>query len=181
MERDLSFKPVDNQNPKMLTHEQIEFYNVNGYVGPLSPARTVTVWLAIDDVDSANAAMQFVPGTHKLGHIEWEEATIPAVLNQEIKDIERFGKPVFDEMKAGWMSLHADMLVHGSAPNTSDRRRCGLTIRYCPPEVRAVRDGWRSQSVICRGVDSAGHWTHNLRPDGDDLSLEHLPKGYGAN
>jgi ectoine hydroxylase-related dioxygenase (phytanoyl-CoA dioxygenase family) len=36
----------------------------------LSPARTVTVWLAIDDADEENAAMRFIPGTHDKGEIE---------------------------------------------------------------------------------------------------------------
>ena len=35
----------------------------------LSPARTVTVWLAIDDADEENAAMRFIPGSHDKGEI----------------------------------------------------------------------------------------------------------------
>ena len=38
---------------------------------------------------------------------------------------------------AGQISIHSDMLVHGSAPNRSPRRRCGLTLRYCAADVRA--------------------------------------------
>ena len=148
---------------------------------PLTPARTVTVWLAIDDADSENAAMQFVPGTHRLGHIEWEETDKPAVLGQEIKNVDRFGEPVHDAMPAGWISLHADMLVHGSEANTSDRRRCGLTLRYCPPEVRVQREGWKQQSIVCRGTDPENYWSHQERPDGDDLSPENRPKAYGGN
>lgn len=148
---------------------------------PLTPARTVTVWLAIDDADKQNAAMQFIPRTHTLGHIEWEETDKPAVLGQEIKNIERFGESVYDEMPAGWISLHADMLVHGSDPNTSDRRRCGLTIRYCPPHVRVQRDGWKQQSILCRGTDPDGYWPHHGRPDGDDLDMANRPKPYGVN
>ena len=34
---------------------------------PFTSARSVTVWLAIDDVDEDNAAMSFVPGSHTLG------------------------------------------------------------------------------------------------------------------
>jgi non-haem Fe2+, alpha-ketoglutarate-dependent halogenase len=148
---------------------------------PLTPARTVTAWLAIDDADRGNAAMQFIPGTHNMGHIEWEKTTKQAVLDQEIKNIESLGKPIYDEMPAGWISLHADMLVHGSEANTSNRRRCGLTMRYCPPEVRAINDGWARQSIICRGSDPANYWSHYERPAGDDLSLENKPKPYGAN
>ncbi|GAB4465970.1 MAG: phytanoyl-CoA dioxygenase family protein [Armatimonadaceae bacterium] len=137
---------------------------------PLSPARTVTVWLAIDDADAENSAMLFLPGTHRAGHLEWKETEKAAVLNQEIADVERFGTPVVNTLKAGQISLHADMLAHGSYPNTSDRRRCGLTIRYCPPEVKPLKPEWGRQAILCRGTDTTGHWQHNPRPERDDIT-----------
>ena len=148
---------------------------------PLTPARTVTVWLAIDDADAENAAMQFLPGTHRLGPLEWREANRPSVLNQEIVGAETLGRPVTDDLRAGEMSLHADMLAHGSSPNGSGRRRCGLTVRYCPPSVRALDPGWARQSILCRGSDPSGHWAHNPRPDGEDVSPGNKPKSIGGN
>lgn len=148
---------------------------------PLTPARTITVWLAIDDADAENAAMQFIPGTHRLGHLRWKETDKAAVLSQEIVDIDTLGTPVFDALKAGEMSLHADMLAHGSGPNPSERRRCGLTVRYCPTSVRALNPMWARQAILCRGVDAYGHWQHNVRPDGEDLSSPNRPKSIGGN
>jgi hypothetical protein len=148
---------------------------------PFTPARTVTVWLAIDDADAENAAMQFVPGTHRLGHLEWKNTDKPAVLGQEITNIGQFGRPVWDELAAGEISLHADMLAHGSSPNNSTRRRCGLTVRYCPPDVTSLEPSWMGQSVICRGQDPTGRWGNVPRPDGEDLSREGRPKSIGAN
>ena len=136
---------------------------------PLEPARTVTVWLAIDDADAQNSAMMFLPGTHRMGHLKWRNAQTPAVLNQEIEDIETLGEPVYDELKAGEMSLHADMLAHGSTPNKSDRRRCGLTIRYCPMSVSTGQSGWSRDSIWCRGEDPTGHWADNPRPAGENI------------
>lgn len=148
---------------------------------PLTPARTVTVWLAIDDADKENAAMQFIPKTHDKGHLKWKKTEKDAVLQQEIEGVEALGDAVWDEMPAGWISLHADMLVHGSQPNTSDRRRCGLTIRYCPPEVRPVNKDWAQQAIIARGEDPSGHWIHNPRPAGNTLDPGKKPKAYGTN
>ena len=141
---------------------------------PISPARTVTVWIAIDDADEDNAAMQFIPGTHKLGHLEWKKTDKSAVLHQEIPEITQYGKPVFVNLKAGEISLHADMMVHGSTPNTSNRRRCGLTIRYCPPEVKSTDSNWAAEAIVCRGKDRYQHWVNNPRPQGNDLS----PRSY---
>jgi hypothetical protein len=149
---------------------------------PFSPARTVTVWLAIDDTSTENGCMSFVPGTHRVGHIGWKETKEPAVLNQEIENVERFGKPVPIELKAGDIEMHADMLVHGSPPNPSGKRRCGLTLRYCPPEVKALNVNWTMQAVLCRGVDNTGNWRHIARPSGNDLRPSgKKPKSIGAN
>ena len=39
---------------------------------PLTPSKAVTVWLAIDDADRGNACMQYIPGTHVLGHLTYK-------------------------------------------------------------------------------------------------------------
>ncbi|MEX0776615.1 MAG: phytanoyl-CoA dioxygenase family protein [Phycisphaeraceae bacterium] len=148
---------------------------------PLSPARTVTAWLAIDDADVGNAAMQVIPGTHRLGHLRWKQTDKAAVLGQEIQDIDRLGTPVSFELKAGEISLHADMLAHGSGPNPSDRRRCGLTLRYCPSTVRVMDPDWGTGAIICRGQDAAGQWIHCPRPCGNTVSPLHKPKAIGGN
>lgn len=136
---------------------------------PLSPARTVTVWLAIDDADAGNAAMQFIPGTHRMGHLKWDEAEGAAVLNQEISDISQYGESVYDDLKAGQFSLHADMLAHGSDPNPSDRRRCGLTIRYCPPSVVPQAPGWGDRAILCRGSAEGTNWKFPPKPESDEI------------
>lgn len=140
---------------------------------PLTPAHTVTVWLAVDDADRANGCMQVFPGTHMLGHLEFDMsgADENSVLPQKIKGIERLGSPVCFELKAGEISLHADMLIHGSEPNTSDRRRCGFTIRYAAAGVRSVDPNWTQNSILCRGVDPDGHWVNVPRPETDYVDL----------
>lgn len=146
---------------------------------PLTPARTVTVWLAIDDADVENAAMKFLPATHAMGHLKWREVTGPAVLNQEIENVGQFGRPVYDVLRAGQFSLHADMLAHGSDPNHSDRRRCGLTMRYCPPTVRALDARWTKGAIQCRGSNAPGNWPHNPRPAGENYQA--MVQVIGAN
>lgn len=59
------------------------------------------------------------------------------VLDQTVTDIERFGAPVDDELAAGETSIQADLLLYGSEANDLDKRRCGLTLRYCGVGVRA--------------------------------------------
>ena len=133
---------------------------------PLSPSKTVSVWLAVDRADRENACMQFVAGSHLHGHLDFVRSAESEanILNQTVPEAERFGHGVVDvELEAGEISLHSDLLLHGSAPNLSDRRRCGLTLRYAATEVRAEYN-WNSEGVVVSGSDPSGHWADPPRP-----------------
>lgn len=132
---------------------------------PLTPSKAVTVWLAIDDADVENACMRFLPESHLYGHLTWHlsEHDEHNVLNQTVAEVERFGRPFDNILRAGEMSLHSDLLLHGSEANESRRRRCGLTLRYCTPDVRAHL-GWNEKGVVVSGVDASGHWANPPRP-----------------
>jgi len=147
----------------------------------LSPARTVTVWLAIDDADAGNAAMRFIPGTHDRGVMQVKQTAGSVVFQKETAEAETLGAPFTNRLAAGQISLHADMLVHGSLPNTSDRRRCGLTLRYCPPSVQITDPAWARgvEAISCRG--NPGEWRTHPRPDNDDITKTKSPHVVGNN
>ncbi len=137
---------------------------------PLTPSRSVTVWLALDDADEDNAAMQFVPGSHRLGPLPHDELPLDGsrVLKRQVIDPEGRGERVTNALSAGEVSLHSDLLLHGSGPNRSDRRRAGLTLRYAAGEVRPLPgyEFWFMPAVHCRG-ELPGHWPHRRRPEGE--------------
>ncbi len=132
---------------------------------PLTPTKAVTVWLAIDDADRENGCMRFIGGSHHFGHLTFRpsESDEHNVLNQTIDNPEQYGKPADDVLRAGEMSLHSDLLLHGSEANDSDRRRCGLTLRYAATDVRAHL-GWNAKGVIVSGTDPDGYWANPPRP-----------------
>ena len=169
----LSKKP---QDPKAVPwHQDASFW-------ALSPARTVTVWLAIDDADEANSAMRFIPGTHDRGALPVAATEGEAhVFHKGTANADALGAPFTNSLKAGQMSLHADMLVHGSLANRSDRRRCGLTLRYCPPSVRITDEAWARgvEAILCRG--DAGAWRTHPRPENDDITKTTSPHVVGNN
>jgi hypothetical protein len=133
---------------------------------PLSPSKAATVWLAIDDADIENACMKFIAGSHHFGHMTYRESDSAEhnVLNQSIDNAEQYGEVVYDQLRAVQVSIHSDLLLHGSESNDSSRRRCGLTLRYCAASVRAGMN-WNEKGVQVRGADATGHWANNLRPD----------------
>lgn len=135
---------------------------------PLSPSKTATVWLAIDDADRQNACMRFIPGTHHFGHLTYRltENDGDNVLDQTVENAEEFGEPIDVQLNAGEISIHSDLLLHGSEANDSDRRRCGLTLRYCAADVRAGMD-WNQKGVVVSGRDPSGHWANPPRPSAE--------------
>lgn len=123
---------------------------------PLSPSSTVTVWLALDDVDESNAAVQFVPGSHLSGPLAHRQRELDGTrtLKREAEQPQG-GQPVrMNELSAGEASIHADLLLHGSAANTSNRRRAALAIRYAATDIRPIAgaDWYLSTTVPARGT-----------------------------
>jgi non-heme Fe2+,alpha-ketoglutarate-dependent halogenase len=126
----------------------------------LEPPQALTVWYAVDDSDAANGCMRAIPGTHHGGIREHGRAATEGNLlsvNQEAPvNAEEEAGAIDLPLHAGEASLHDGMLIHGSRPNRSDRRRCGLTLRYIPAHARQVVDnsvGKRWRPVLVSGQD----------------------------
>ena len=133
---------------------------------PLTPTKAVTVWLAIDDADAANGCMEVYCGSHKFGLIDFEtsDASSNNVLDQTVQNPEKYGRWQRTNLRAGQISIHSDLLLHGSAPNNSDRRRCGLTLRYCPADVVAYL-GWNRKGVVVNGSANQTKWPGAEHPN----------------
>ena len=144
------------RRPFVAWHQDVTYWG-------LEPAQAYTGWLALDDADVENGAMRVLPGTHQLGQLEHGKAGEPDNLlsiNQAI-DPHRLdvNSAVDIELRAGQMSLHDGLLVHGSNPNLSNRRRCGVTLRYTTPNVRIVEEPGRRHQwppSLVRGKDRYG-------------------------
>ena len=123
---------------------------------PLNPSNAVTVWLAVFDTDEGNAAMKVVAGSHKVGKfVHKKNDAKNLVLNQEVSfDQLDQSKIVSLNLKAGQISLHNDALLHGSEANNSNRRRCGVTMRFSPTNVKGDLKIWPFfETQLARGVD----------------------------
>ncbi len=134
----------------------------------LEPPYAMTAWYAVDDSDVENGCMRVIPGSHRQGIVEHGESARPGNLlsiNQEVRGDDLDESQAVDLiLKAGQISIHHGHLIHGSNPNRSTRRRCGLTLRYCPPHVKPVRQnslGKPWPAVLARGDDpwkNFGDW-----------------------
>ena len=115
----------------------------DGQYWPIRPLATCTVWLAIDDSDRGNGCLTVIPGSHR-GRVHFRHRTRTdddVVLNQAVDDPRASARPpACVELERGQLSMHDIFLVHGSAPNTSGRRRAGLALRYMPTTSWFRRD-----------------------------------------
>jgi ectoine hydroxylase-related dioxygenase (phytanoyl-CoA dioxygenase family) len=127
--------------------------------GMLDQMEVVTVWLAIDPSTEENGCMFVKPETHRLGRKGFSSyEPVDENLNvftTEIVDPDR--KPFREVpviLEANHASLHDGRLMHGSAANTSDQRRCGYTMRYINSGCRldAETRKWH-QVYLARGQD----------------------------
>ncbi|MBV7331498.1 phytanoyl-CoA dioxygenase family protein [Chloroflexi bacterium TSY] len=145
-------------------HQDVTFWG-------LEPPYAITAWYAVDDSERENGCMRVIPGTHVTGVIEHGKSDIDGNLlsiNQEVAvtpDDEEHAVDLI--LKAGEMSLHNGTLIHGSLPNKSDRRRCGLTLRYVPTwvkqtELNSQGKGWNA--VLVRGEDKEKNFAEIAAP-----------------
>ncbi len=125
----------------------------DGHYWPIRPLANCTVWIAIEDSDVGNGCLQVVPGSHK-AQIQYEhlKETGHVALSDRIReDAYDPADLVNVELKAGSLSMHDVYMIHGSNPNTSDRRRSGVAIRYMPATShfdRAFRTPNSSEMVV---------------------------------
>ncbi|MCD9586625.1 phytanoyl-CoA dioxygenase family protein [Streptomyces sp. 8ZJF_21] len=135
----------------------------------MSEPSVVTAWVALTPSNRRNGCLRVVPGTHtdgQLRHTDTFAADNMASRGQEITvDVDEAAAADL-QLQPGEFSLHHTMLVHGSSPNTSDVRRCGITIRYVAAHVRQTT-GFQDSATLVRGTDRHGHFRPEPRPSTD--------------
>lgn len=137
----------------------------------LEPMNVVNCWLAIDDSTLENGCMRVIPGSHHAGQLRHETPKVAEkgyLFHEQLSKgrLEEFeGLPIVDiVLRSGEFSLHHHYVVHGSRPNTSDKRRCGYVMRYMPATTKFIRKPnsftptWENYPLfLLRGEDPLGN------------------------
>jgi len=100
------------------------------YIG-FEPHNWVTAWLAITEANEENGCMRMWSGSHKekiKDHKEIYNENNLLTRGQTVQNVP-IEKTTPNILKAGQLSLHHPMIVHGSGPNKSDQRRIGFVIQ----------------------------------------------------
>ena len=134
------------------------------YIG-FEPHNWVTAWLAITDANEENGCMRMWPGTHKekiREHITTLNKSNLLTRGQTVQNVS-LEDTVPNELKAGQLSLHHPMIVHGSGVNKSNSRRIGFVIQsYIGTNVDQVIGKVYVQQA--RGTDIFKYHEHTKRP-----------------
>ncbi|XP_035267040.1 probable alpha-ketoglutarate-dependent hypophosphite dioxygenase [Anguilla anguilla] len=150
--------------PFVAWHQDMRYWGLAG--GPV-----LSVWLALDDSLEENGALQVIPGSHCSGILPHQPSPHSGNMlsvNQEIpEELVKIDEAVLCPLLAGQMSVHDGLLIHGSDPNTSGRRRCGFVIRFVPTCAYPIQDPDRPRSfnatVLVCGTDKFRNFPNNTQ------------------
>jgi hypothetical protein len=135
--------------------------DANYWKKKISPVEVVTVWFAIDPSTQENGCMYVIPRTHHHKSFDYEDVdTQKNVFATEIIPSQREdSKAIPCELPENHASLHDGCLAHGSPPNSSNKRRCGYTMRYMSTRTKFnfAEFGRAHQIYLARGTDHAGN------------------------
>ena len=134
------------------------------YIG-FEPHNWVTAWLAVTDANEENGCMRMWSGTHKekiRKHKDTFNKSNLLTRGQTVQNVP-LEDTIPNELKAGQLSLHHPMIVHGSTSNRSNDRRIGFVIQsYIGANVNQVIGKVYVQQA--RGTDTFKHHEHTKRP-----------------
>lgn len=143
-------------------------WHQDGAYWPLESERAVTLWLAVDDSTPENGCMRVIPRSHHMSlSPRVPRPDTPNMLGSGIdENLVDESKAVDVVLRAGDVSVHHSRIIHGSRPNTSPRRRCGMALRYIPATARiTVRPGEAfAGAFFMRGHDPGDVNDYNRRP-----------------
>jgi len=126
-------------------HQASSYLTEQGFKPTLEPESLselfqVTTWIAVDKATLENGCLQVVPGSHReIRTIRPGQGGFGHARIQLEYDIDP-EKVVNFECRPGQFVIFTERLVHGSQPNTSDKRRLGMAFRTILPNVKCYRD-----------------------------------------
>lgn len=95
----------------------------------------ITLWVALDDVDTHNGALVYIPGSHHTKR--WQQTAGDGLGDILLEFPEWAGiEPVYCPVKAGSVIWHNGLCAHGSGANMSSQERRALNLALMPGGAR---------------------------------------------
>jgi ectoine hydroxylase-related dioxygenase (phytanoyl-CoA dioxygenase family) len=161
----LATKPSTKGTGAFGWHQDVLYY-------PHTNTSLLSVFVYLDDATPENGCMSMVPGSHKLGPLKHHDEK-GVFLGACVESHYWEGQP--DKLvpitpRAGSISIHHCLTLHGSPPNISGRPRRGIVFSYRADDAYQLGDHiFRDTGLIVSGKRKGiirceeGSWTLPLR------------------
>jgi non-haem Fe2+, alpha-ketoglutarate-dependent halogenase len=142
-------------------------WHQDGITQKLEDGRAPAIWLGLTEATVENGCLRVVPRSHHFGLLNHDSSPdldpLPGAktsfqswpqeeLSGRIARVPSDYDPPFDVvMRAGEMSIHHPVILHGSNPNLSPEPRIGLSASYTIPELYKSK-----RPVVC--VRGSSQW-----------------------
>ena len=129
------------------------------YYWPLSTTNTITMWMALNDVDPEMGPMTFASGSHRSGVLstvgisDESETSFGQIIKEHNFPLSRTG-----HLSAGDATFHAGWTLHGAPPNYSDKLRAAMTIIYFEDGATAIEPDNDNRKADLE------HWLPGIKP-----------------
>jgi non-haem Fe2+, alpha-ketoglutarate-dependent halogenase len=172
-------------------------WHQDGYTEHVSEAQMPTIWLGLTDATVENGCLRVVPRSHRRGmQSHWSRQTHNDLATSGMSDREPGSAAADDHdlsgktaelpealdapfdvvMKAGEMSFHHPLALHGSNPNASAGPRIGLSATYSTPGLH------KNSNVVALVRGSVGAQpSFSLSSEPADLLLEEAVATYRSS
>jgi ectoine hydroxylase-related dioxygenase (phytanoyl-CoA dioxygenase family) len=90
---------------------------------------SMTIWIALQDVNEQNGAMKVIPGSHRFSDL-LRSPLLGNPLSEIESELEKDAQ--FVNLKAGQAIIFSQALMHASPPNLSNEKRLAVTYGFIP-------------------------------------------------
>ena len=109
---------------------------------PMVETGALSCWMALDDVNTENGCMQFVPKSHTWGRFPGINLVNPQDLFGMVPEPEtKSFEPVVMAMPAGSCTFHNGLTFHYASPNRTNRPRRAMITIYMPEGIHYKEQG----------------------------------------
>lgn len=116
------------------------YHQDNAYFKCEPADETITVWVALDDVDEHNGCLRYIDGSHRgavLDHVPVEGEAHNLMPRADEIDLSRESLACVEQ---GGVVFHHCKVLHTSHRNESDRWRRGYASHWCSAGVESEKD-----------------------------------------
>ncbi|MEM1107683.1 MAG: phytanoyl-CoA dioxygenase family protein [Planctomycetota bacterium] len=130
------------------------------YFIPQARTNVMSAWFPLHEVDATRSCLEIVPNFNSNHLFDGDESSGTGFIGirpQDTKDMERLPIP----MQPGDLLCFTDLTPHGAMPNTTDKMRWSMDMRFVPTASAhpdALKQGFVARSSDPTKVDSFETW-----------------------